>query len=138
MKMLALVIAEVCTQCSHHWMKMTPPDYFELFEHVRMCVLPHLDRYAAAKLLATHSVTVGKHAFHSALLHWVSLPDFDRPGPLCGPDCPESSSCGDTDHTTAAASPVAPSPDKKAGAEETINCGAARRRKIASRIAAQP
>ena len=138
MKLLALKVAEVCCDLSNNWAKYDDAHFLRLFEEVRCCCEPPLDRLATAEVLAVHSVTAGKHQFHSMLLQWVTLPDFDRQAPLCGPSCHGEFSCNDSADTAVAGALAARLQDKIADDQDTPNCGAARRRSLSSHIADVP
>ena len=68
---------------------MTRQDMMALFERFRFTAYQPLDRIVAAELLAVHGVTQGQHAFHRALLHWVSLSESESAKLLSRLDAPQ-------------------------------------------------
>ena len=89
MKLKPLQVAAVCAECAVFRHTMTQQDMMMLFERFRKAVETPLDRESAAEILACHSVSQELHAFHAALLHWVSLPECESAELLARLDAPQ-------------------------------------------------
>lgn len=112
MKLLSLLIAETCADFSNNWVKYDDAHILEMFDKIKRCCHPPMDKLSTAELLAVHSVTSGRHCWHAMLLRWVIMPDFDfADSPDALSHQPESL-LRDTDHTAAEPGHVEPSQSK--------------------------
>jgi hypothetical protein len=129
MKLLTLKCAEICADISNNWIRMSTEDMIQQFESLRVCCTPPLDRFAAAEILSCHSVYNGKHAFHSAILRWMAMPDFDTEPPSSSVSRPVESLFCDTSHTEVADFEQGAVVDTQASCPDKKAHGAGRRRK---------
>lgn len=90
MKLLQLRVAEICTEIANNGLKMDDAHIWSLFDSVRACCTPALDKLSAAEVIACHGVTANKHCFYFLLLHWVATPDLDTPRQPFAPVNPDA------------------------------------------------